>query len=78
MENELWKKLLQLITYHKGKVTGVLLGFFLAILILIIGFFKALLVVVFSFVGYYLGSRWDQEGDFKRVLDRLLPPQYKQ
>lgn len=78
MENELWKKLLQFITYHKGKVTGSLLGFFLAVLILIIGFFKALLVVVLSFLGYYLGSRWDQGDDFKRLLDRLLPPQYKQ
>ena len=59
---------------HKGKIIGGLSGFLAGILFLIIGFFKTLLLIICTLIGYYLGSRWDIEGDIKKLLNKILPP----
>ena len=78
MEGNFWYLLRELVANYKGKVYGTLIGFISAILVLIIGFWKTLLIFVLTAIGYYIGSRWDQEGDFRKLLDRLLPPQFKE
>ena len=75
MEKErFWEQLLVIFAENKGKIIGGILGFFFGILFLIIGFFKTLLLLICTFIGYYLGSRWDIEGDLKRLLNKILPP----
>lgn len=78
MEGNFWYLLRELVANNEGKVYGTLIGFISAILVLIIGFWKTLLIFVLTAIGYYIGSRWDQEGDFRKLLDRLLPPQFKE
>lgn len=77
MTNEFWQDLTHIFTLHKGKVIGGIIGFIVGILVLLIGFWKTLLVLVFTVSGYFIGSRWDLEGDLKKLLDRLLPRQFK-
>ncbi|MFW5980149.1 MAG: DUF2273 domain-containing protein [Halanaerobiales bacterium] len=62
---------------NKGKTLGALIGFFFGVLILLIGFFKTLILIICTLIGYYLGSRWDLEGDLKKLLNRILPPQLR-
>lgn len=77
MDSNIWYQLNEIFSNNKGKVIGALIGFLTGLLVLIIGFWKTLLVLLFTVVGYYIGSRWDIEGDFSQVLDKLLPPQFK-
>ena len=73
-KEELYLEFIQIFRENKGKIVGALLGFFAAILLLIIGFFKTLLIIVCTLLGLFLGSRWDVEGDIKRILNKILPP----
>lgn len=59
---------------HSGKITGVLIGFVLGLLILIIGFFQALFVLFCMVIGYFIGKRIDDKEDLMEILDKLLPP----
>ncbi|MFW6287712.1 MAG: DUF2273 domain-containing protein [bacterium] len=77
MDSNIWHQLTEIFTYNKGKIIGALIGFVFGLLVLIIGFWKTLLVLFCTVLGYYIGSRWDLEGDFRKILDKLLPPQYK-
>lgn len=77
MKNEFWQALFETLRLNKGKITGTVIGFIIGLLVLIIGFFKTILILIFTVLGYYIGSRWDLEKDFKKILDRLLPPQLK-
>lgn len=78
MDANIWYQLREIISNNKGKVYGTIIGFLTAIFILLIGFWKTFLMLILTSIGYYIGSRWDQEGDFKKLLDRLLPPQFKE
>ncbi|MDI3546735.1 MAG: hypothetical protein PWR10_387 [Halanaerobiales bacterium] len=77
MAKEYWQDLIQVFTLNKGKIIGAFIGFIVGILVLFIGLLKTLLILAFTLLGYYLGSRWDLNGDFKKLLDKLLPPQFK-
>ncbi|NLM97195.1 MAG: DUF2273 domain-containing protein [Halanaerobiaceae bacterium] len=77
MENDFWKQLSEIFKKHKGKTVGTFLGLFLAILILLLGFWKTILIALCTLAGYYIGTRLDIEGDFRKLLDKLLPPHFK-
>ncbi len=70
-----FEKILTYCASHKGQVTGTLVGFSIAVLILLIGFFKVLFIAIFTGVGYYIGKRIHEDKDYlKNLLDRVLPP----
>lgn len=77
MDANIWYQLREIIANNKWKVYGTLIGFLSSIFILLIGFWRTLLILLLTVIGYIIGSRWDQEGDFRKLLDRLLPPQFK-
>jgi uncharacterized membrane protein len=77
MDNNYWQEITRQLNYHRGKLIGGLIGFIVGMLVLFIGVFKTILIVICTALGYYIGARWDAEGDFKKLLDRLLPPQFK-
>lgn len=77
MDSNIWYQLNEIFINNKGKIFGSIIGFVFGILVLLIGFWKTLLVLTFTIIGYYIGSRWDLEGDFRKILDKLLPPQFK-
>lgn len=59
---------------HSGKISGVLIGFFIGLLILTIGFFQALFILICMILGYFIGKRIDDKEDLMEILDKLLPP----
>lgn len=77
MDSDIWCQLTNIFKMHKGKIVGSFMGLISAILILLIGFWKTLLIAICTLSGYYIGTRWDKEGDFKKLLDKLLPPHFK-
>ena len=77
MDKNSIEKFLELMVLHKGKIIGTVIGFIFALLILYIGVLKTLLVFLFTAFGFYIGARWDIEGNFKKLLDRILPTYFK-
>ncbi|MEJ6950089.1 DUF2273 domain-containing protein [Natronospora cellulosivora (SeqCode)] len=74
MDKTVLLQLYELFKYNKGKILGALLGFIFGLLLLFIGLWRTLVVFFCTIAGYYIGSRWDIEGNFKKLLDRILPP----
>ena len=59
---------------HSGRTIGVVLGFIIALCILIFGFFHTLFVLICMGIGLYLGSKIDDKEDSEFAegfLDRL-------
>ena len=63
----------ELLTYHRGKFFGVLLGFMVGAIILIIGFWKTLFLALCGVIGYWIGGISDKKEKFISFLDRILP-----
>ncbi|MFY9177715.1 MAG: DUF2273 domain-containing protein [Caldicoprobacterales bacterium] len=63
----------ELLTNHRGKFLGVLLGFILGVVILIIGFWKTLFLALCGIIGYLIGGISDKKEKFISFLDRILP-----
>ena len=70
-----FEKLMEYYNSHHGGINGALIGFFLAIAILLLGFFTMLFIAIFAGIGYYIGKRIHEDKDYiKNLLDRVLPP----
>lgn len=70
-------KLLQEIwQHHSGKISGITIGFLVAIFIIIFGFFHTLFVMFCMIAGYVIGKRIDEKEDIMDILDKILPPGY--
>lgn len=65
---EFWEE----IRPHKGKVFGSLLGLAVSWIIIRYGVIRGLFVVLCIAIGWYLGSRWDTNGDISDLMDRFL------
>jgi len=69
------EKLLEFYNSHRGGINGALIGFVIAVVILIIGFFKTMFIALCVGIGYYIGKRISEDKDYIRnLLDRVLPP----
>jgi len=72
-----WReKLIEILTYHRGKIIGVILGFILSLMVLFIGFLKTLFIVFCIWLGYIIGKKYDEREDIKEILNKILPPGY--
>lgn len=76
-KEDLYYNFLQIFKENKGKIIGGLIGLLAGILFLIIGFFKTMLIIICTLLGFYLGSRWDIDGNIKKILNKILPPGMK-
>lgn len=61
-----------LLTNHRGKFFGVLLGVVVGIIILILGFWKTVFLALCGLVGYWIGGISDKKERFTSFLDRIL------
>ncbi len=61
---------------HSGKITGILVGMFLGVFILLFGFFQTMFVMLCMIAGYVVGKRIDEKEDIMDILGKLLPPGY--
>lgn len=69
--------LLDLLSKNQGKIIGAVIGFILAVFMLLIGFFQTLLITLFILIGYFVGKKIDNKEDFIQFLDRILPSGWK-
>ena len=68
-----WSKMVvDILTFHKGKLIGVILGLIFGIFTIQFGFWSALFIAICIFVGYFLGRRVDEATDFKALLRKFL------
>jgi uncharacterized membrane protein len=63
---------LQLISRHKGKTTGITLGFLFGIFTVILGFWKTFFIALCITVGFFLGKRFDENDHFKDIMNKFL------
>ncbi len=65
-------EILKYIILNFWKITGVLAGFSLALLLVIFGFKKTLFIMALMALGYYIG-KWKDEGvSFRQVFKNLI------
>ncbi|WP_242825394.1 DUF2273 domain-containing protein [Desulfitobacterium dichloroeliminans] len=57
---------------HPGKLSGILAGFGIGLLVVVLGFWKALVLALFVLVGLILGKRHDDHKDLFGWLDRFF------
>jgi len=62
----------ELISRHKGKIGGLILGLVSGWLIIRYGFWKALFVALCMGIGYYIGKRLDEQVDLKEIFLKFL------
>lgn len=68
-----WEKILyELLTKHKGKTLGVLLGLIFGLLAAIFSFLKAVFISICIAGGYFVGRRIDENVNFRDVMDRMF------
>ncbi|MBZ2173752.1 DUF2273 domain-containing protein [Schnuerera sp. xch1] len=65
-------KLSEYIKTNRGKSIGIILGFLIAILILLIGFLKTIFIMLCVCVGYYIGDKIDNNENLKDVLNKIF------
>ena len=54
---------------------GALVGFVIALLLVIFGLIKTIFVLILTVIGYYIGVRFfSDENSIKELFDRIFPP----
>lgn len=74
------EKLLQIAQFLLGnkRLLGILIGVLFGVLYLIFGFFKTLVFALIVCIGYLIGRFWDDQEDWRDVIDRVLPPKFRE
>ncbi|AIS52378.1 hypothetical protein TKV_c12070 [Thermoanaerobacter kivui] len=67
-------KFFEVFKENKGKIIGVILGFIVALSILLIGFFKTIFIGICIIGGYYIGKKIDEGENIANLVDSILPP----
>jgi uncharacterized membrane protein len=69
----MWKDLLtDLVTHHRGKVLGSLIGLVLALMVIRFGILWTIFIALCVAVGYFVGKRFDDDkDDLVGVFERL-------
>ena len=71
---EMMTRLVDLFSRHRGKTLGLLIGLIISILTLTLGLWKTLFIVGCSVLGLFIGDKIDRHEDFRRIIERILPP----
>ena len=66
------KLLAELMTNHRGKLIGILLGVFFALAVIKIGFFPTLFLLFCIAIGLLIGSRIDGDIDLDSIWHRFF------
>ena len=63
---------LRFLLLNIGKISGALIGFLLALFLVIFGFFKTLFIVALTLLGFILG-KWKDEGlSLRKMLKEIV------
>ena len=63
---------------NNKRIFGAAAGLLFGILYLFFGFWKTLVFAFFVFAGYMVGRLWDETEDWRDVIERLVPPKYRE
>ncbi|MCX7571510.1 DUF2273 domain-containing protein [Tumebacillus sp. DT12] len=74
---EKWLQIWQWLLANK-RWLGVLAGTILGLFYLIFGFLKTLVFALFVFLGFYIGKMADDREDWRDVIDRIVPQQFRE
>ena len=66
------KILITLLSEHRGKTIGILLGLIASILFISFGFWRTIFIALFIFVGYTIGKKLDDNVDFEIWMRNLF------
>ncbi|MGB8955103.1 MAG: DUF2273 domain-containing protein [Tumebacillaceae bacterium] len=73
---EQWLQYARILIENK-RVLGMILGLAFGIVVLSIGLLKSLVLLFFVVIGYWVGKFWDQQEDWHDVIERMIPPKYR-
>lgn len=73
MLKEFMGRIYNVIVSNKGRAIGLMLGFVIALSILVIGFLKTFFIVICTLLGYYIGRKFDKNENIFELLERILP-----
>jgi uncharacterized membrane protein len=66
------KIMLYVITEHRGKTIGILLGLVASILFISYGFWRTIFIAVCIVVGYLIGKKLDENADLEVWIKNLF------
>ncbi|WZL71442.1 DUF2273 domain-containing protein [Clostridiaceae bacterium 35-E11] len=66
-------KILDILLKHRGKITGIFIGLSFSILTIWIGIVKTIFMFLCIYIGYFIGSKIDNNESIQEILDRILP-----
>jgi hypothetical protein len=74
------EKLIQFARFllENKRFLGLAAGFVFGLLYLIVGFLQTVAFGLFLAVGYFAGKMLDDREDWRDVLDRIVPPKYRE
>lgn len=64
------QELIRILLEHKGKVTGIVLGFLIGLAVIVYGWVKALWLVGCIIAGYYIGKQIDSKKGVRDFFKR--------
>lgn len=70
MWNEFAEQLLN--PQNRGRLLGIAGGLLFGVSAAVFGFLKTLFIAICVIIGYLVGKKVDEYGDFKRLLDRVI------
>lgn len=70
------KLFLYVVTEHRGKVIGILLGLLASILFISYGFWRTIFVIACIVAGYFIGKKIDESASFEIWLKSLFKEKY--
>jgi len=71
------QELKELLYANIGKVFGVIIGVIIGILYLLVGFFKTIIFVIVVAIGYFIGTRIDNNENIRDLIERFLPNHWR-
>lgn len=75
MRSDRWEVWAEIISEHRGRILGALIGLLFGLMVLWVGLLWTLFIGLCVLAGYFVGRRLDEnKEDLLEMLDRLLPP----
>ena len=71
-----WMQGLRFVVDNK-RVLGMVIGLLFGALVLTVGLLKSLLLLFFVVAGYFIGNLFEDKEDWRDVIDRMIPPKYR-
>jgi len=66
------KMIVFLVTEHRGKVIGVLLGLLASILFISYGFWRTMFIMFCIFIGYFIGKKMDDNTNIEAWIRKFF------